>query len=54
MECKAKDCCKDTEFDVDEWCNDHSNDIKCKHPNFFFKEFKFYCRICGKEVNDRK
>jgi len=20
----------------------------CPHPNFFFKEWKFYCRTCGK------
>ena len=25
---------------------------ECQHPNFFFKEFKFYCRICGKEMKD--
>jgi len=22
---------------------------KCEHPNYFFKEFKFYCRTCGDE-----
>jgi hypothetical protein len=25
---------------------------ECQHPNFFFKEFKFYCRTCGKEMKD--
>ncbi len=29
------------------------NEIECQHPNFFFKEFKFYCRTCGKEQNER-
>ena len=24
----------------------------CQHPNLFFKEFKFYCRTCGEEVNE--
>lgn len=22
---------------------------ECKHPNFFWKEWKFYCRTCGEE-----
>ena len=32
--------------DVDEF---HERAWICNHPNLFFKEFKFYCRTCGKE-----
>ena len=27
---------------------------ECKHPNFFFKEYKFYCRTCGEEESFMK
>jgi len=35
--------------DVDEF---HERSWECSHPNFFFKEFKFYCRTCGKSEED--
>ncbi len=25
---------------------------QCQHPSLFFKEFKFYCRICGDEFKN--
>lgn len=46
MICKAKDCCEDTEFDVDELCNNHWNNTKCEHT-YQFSEFKFHCKKCG-------
>ncbi len=27
---------------------------KCNHPNFFFKEFKFYCRVCGEKIEEKE
>ena len=29
-----------------------SEKYQCQHPNLFFKEFKFYCRTCGKEFKN--
>jgi hypothetical protein len=28
------------------------NKKDCPHPNFFFKEWKFYCRTCGSVENE--
>jgi hypothetical protein len=32
------------------WGGKKPND--CPHPNFFIKEFQFYCRTCGQNEHD--